>query len=107
MLDFEIAVPIIYPQGTVLYSVPYPDPKPGIFNLFLDALDGSYCDRTSHGYTGDTPKVDGVYPMRDCGTLAATNVISISYGFPEFMYPARYEPRIIAAAPSVACVTIY
>ncbi|OAQ76716.1 peptidase S8/S53, subtilisin/kexin/sedolisin [Purpureocillium lilacinum] len=91
MLDFEMVVPIIYPQGTVLYSVPYPDPKPGIFNLFLDALDGSYCDRTSHGYTGDTPKIDGVYPMRDCGTLAATNVISISYGFPEFMYPARYE----------------
>ncbi|UNI21181.1 Tripeptidyl-peptidase I [Purpureocillium takamizusanense] len=94
MLDFQVAVPIVYPQGTVLYVTPDSGAdKAGVFNPFLDAIDGSYCNFTSHGYTGDTPSIDGVFPMHDCGTVAPTNVISISYGLTEPSYPARYLER--------------
>jgi len=56
MLDFEMAVPIVYPQGTVLFAAPSSGAgQAGVFNPFLDAIDGSYCNFTSHGITGDTP----------------------------------------------------
>lgn len=48
-LDFQCAQPIIYPQKTVLFNVDdlyYQEYAPkitGLFNTFLDALDGSYC----------------------------------------------------------------
>jgi len=91
MLDFEMAVPLIYPQNTAMYMVPDPGyDKPGAWNPFLDAMDSTYCNRTSHGYTGDTPKIDGNFSRHDCGTVAPTNVISISYGLTEPWYPARY-----------------
>ncbi|GJN77804.1 hypothetical protein PLIIFM63780_001297 [Purpureocillium lilacinum] len=94
MLDFEMAVPLIYPQSTVLYMSPDSGPgMAGIWNPFLDALDGSYCNFSSHGYTGDTPKIDGTFSRHDCGTAARTNVISISYGSTEPYYPARYLER--------------
>ncbi|UNI14693.1 Tripeptidyl-peptidase I [Purpureocillium takamizusanense] len=94
MLDFEMAVPLIYPQSTVMYMVPGSGGnRTGIWNPFLDAMDSSYCNRTSHGYTGDTPKIDGSRSRQDCGTVAPTNVISISYGLTEPWYPARYLER--------------
>ncbi|KAJ6446394.1 peptidase S8/S53, subtilisin/kexin/sedolisin [Purpureocillium lavendulum] len=96
MLDFEMAVPLIYPQQTVLYSVPSPpgNTQYGIWNPFLDAMDGSYCNFTSHGYTGDTPSIDGTWNPHECGTVAATNVISISYGLTEPFYPGgKYLER--------------
>jgi tripeptidyl-peptidase-1 len=47
-LDFQIAWPIIYPQGTVLFQTDDPVYEAnyvfsGFLNTFLDALDGSYC----------------------------------------------------------------
>ncbi|UNI15306.1 Tripeptidyl-peptidase I [Purpureocillium takamizusanense] len=94
MLDFEMAVPLIYPQNTVLYMVPDSGPnKPGIWNPFLDALDASYCNYSAHGYTGDTPEIDGTFSRQDCGTVPRTNVISISYGSTEPWYPAKYLMR--------------
>ncbi len=58
-LDFDMAIPIIYPQGTELYQVK------GAFHEFLEAVDSSYCDK-------DTKD--------DCGTFTPTNVISFSWG---------------------------
>ncbi|TQV99889.1 hypothetical protein V2A60_005317 [Cordyceps javanica] len=58
-LDFDMAIPIIYPQGTELYQVA------SGFRDILDALDSSYCEK------GDSS---------ECGTFTATNVISFSWG---------------------------
>ncbi|KAJ6447263.1 tripeptidyl-peptidase I [Purpureocillium lavendulum] len=95
-LDFQMAVPLIYPQSTVLYTVDFSADRTyaDTFNPFLDALDGSYCNRTAHGYTGDTPKFDdNPSPIHDCGTVAPTNVISFSYGMTEPYYTGRYLER--------------
>jgi tripeptidyl-peptidase-1 len=68
-LDFELAIPIIYPQKTVLYQVDdlyYAeggDPNAsGIFNTFFDALDGSYCTYSAYGEKGNDPVLDPKYP---------------------------------------------
>ncbi|OAA73958.1 Peptidase S53, propeptide [Cordyceps fumosorosea ARSEF 2679] len=58
-MDFDMAIPIIYPQATELYQV-----KEG-FHQFLEAVDSSYCDKG----TSD-----------DCGTFTPTTVISFSWG---------------------------
>ncbi|KAJ6786523.1 hypothetical protein PWT90_07042 [Aphanocladium album] len=59
-LDFDMAIPIIYPQRTEIFSVH------GEFDPFLDAIDGGYCEN------GDE--------ARDCGTFAPAPVFSISWG---------------------------
>lgn len=100
-LDFDVAVPIIFPQETVLFqshdnfgpvnaSDPDSDFRLGIFNQFLDAIDGSYASSSSHGEKGDDPNVDGKTPNEQVGTFAPTNVISFSYGLPESDYPVGY-----------------
>lgn len=83
-LDFELAIPLLYPQGTELYET-YVN-KDDIFNTFLDAIDGSYCTKDG----GDDPDVDGVTPNEMCGTFKPTNVISFSYGTAEADYPTPY-----------------
>lgn len=64
----------------------------GIFNTFLDAIDGSYCTYDAYGIQGDSPGVDPVYPDANpggyneplqCGTYAPPPVISISYSADE------------------------
>ncbi|KAK3935714.1 subtilisin-like protein [Diplogelasinospora grovesii] len=99
-LDFQISYAIIYPQNTRLYqngdgvnidSV-------GTFNIFLDALDGSYC--TYEG--GDAPYVDPQYPdpniggyvgPEQCGGAPLSNVISVSYNQIEAALPVFYQQR--------------
>lgn len=81
MLDFDIAVPIIYPQSTELWIAPVQ--KDDIFNTFLDAVDGSYCSYKG----GDDPDIDGVTPNEQCGAFKPSNVISFSYGLAEADYP--------------------
>jgi tripeptidyl-peptidase I len=99
-LDFQTAYSIIYPQGIRLYqngdgvnvdSV-------GTFNIFLDALDGSYC--TYEG--GDAPYVDPAYPDPNlggytgplqCGGAPISNVISVSYGQIEGALGVFYQQR--------------
>ncbi|KAK2603824.1 hypothetical protein QQS21_004026 [Conoideocrella luteorostrata] len=90
-LDFEIAIPIIYPQETELYETVARNQD--IFNTFLDAVDGSYCTSSSHGETGDDPVVDGKTPNEMCGTFTPANVISFSYGTAEADYPTNYLQR--------------
>jgi tripeptidyl-peptidase-1 len=58
-LDFQTAYSIVYPQKLRLYQVGdgINIDSVGTFNIFLDALDGSYC--TYKG--GDQPYVDPAY----------------------------------------------
>lgn len=62
-MDFELAIPLIYPHKTELYQVP-DNLTEDIFDQFFDAIDGSYCSEESG----------------DCGTFTSANVLSFSYG---------------------------
>lgn len=73
-LDFEIAVPLIHPQSTVLYEVAGVQDTDDLFNSFLDAVDGSYCASSDQG---------------DCGTFKPVPVISFSYGEAEADLPTN------------------
>lgn len=75
---------------------------PGFLNTFLDALDGSYCNYTAYGITGDSPGLDAQYPdprpggykgQLMCGAYKPTRVISASYGQSELDLPKKYTER--------------
>lgn len=103
-LDFEMSMPIIYPQSTVDYSIynyHYADGGTGSFNTWLDALDGSYCHYTAFGETGDDPAIDPAYPdasgynhPQQCGVYKPANVIPIAWGNGEQVLPASYQRRM-------------
>ena len=107
-LDFELAYPIVYPQTITLFS--NDDYYYGIlpndtymfgFNTFLDAIDGSYCNFSAYGETGDAsidphypdPRPGGFNQPRECGTDKITNVVSFSYGGQEQFLPVSYQKR--------------
>ncbi|TQV95436.1 aorsin [Cordyceps javanica] len=95
-LDFDMAIPIIYPQGTELFQSKdnfNGRSTLGFFNVFLDAIDGAYCTSSAYGETGDDPKVDGTTKNEMCGTFKPTNVISVSYGLTEAIWPVNYQKR--------------
>ena len=106
-LDFELAYPLIYPQTITLFQTDddnYANSGKylGIFNTFLDALDGSYCTYSAFGITGDSSGIDPPYPdpanggykgNLECGVYKPTNVISISYGEQENQLPRAYQER--------------
>ncbi|KAM3503318.1 hypothetical protein MY11210_008771 [Beauveria gryllotalpidicola] len=71
LLDFDMAYPIIYPQGTTLFQVKT-DQYYNIFGDWLSAIDSDYC---SQDPLWNNHKM--------CGTFEPTNVVSISYGGPE------------------------
>jgi tripeptidyl-peptidase I len=119
VLDLDCVYPIVHPQNVTFYSVDdhfYMEDRGapigayfGLFNTFLDALDGSYCTYEAFGISGDTawpdhnfPHMDPVYPDkhktgykgdRQCGKFEPTNVISISYTLAEFFTPMNYQRR--------------
>ena len=107
-LDFDAAMPLIYPQTAVLFQEDdeyYESTGDfvGFWNTFLDAIDGSYCTYSAYGETGDCVDpacADPVYPdlhpggykgAPQCGVYKPTNVISISYG--AWDYPDNYMKR--------------
>ena len=107
-IDIDIVTPLIYPQSVTLYQVDdaYYAPREvaldNTFNTFLDALDGSYCNYSAYGITGDSPDRDPVYPdnatdgykgERQCGVYTPTRVISASYGESEGDFPEAYIQR--------------
>ncbi|KAF7935516.1 hypothetical protein BELL_1052g00020 [Botrytis elliptica] len=106
-LDFELAYPLLYPQKLVLYQtddINYSNENPtvGVFNVFLDAIDGSYCTYSAYGETGNDPVLDPIYPDSAvdgykgklmCGVYKPTNVISTSYGEAEIDLPEYYQRR--------------
>ncbi len=83
------------------YSQTYKHYKDGLFNTFLDAIDGSYCTYSAFGETGDNNTLDATYPNPgykhplQCGVFKPTNVISFSYELAEFNEgtPANYQKR--------------
>ncbi|KAI0482591.1 subtilisin-like protein [Xylariaceae sp. FL0804] len=109
-LDFDSAMPLIYPQGTVLFQTDdeyyeYTGNFEGFWNTFLDAIDGSYCTYSAFGETGDCtlpecvdPKYPDFHPggykgQLQCGVYAPTNVVSVSYGADEAGLPNFYMRR--------------
>lgn len=99
-LDFQTSYSIIYPQGIRLYqngdSVNVD--SVGTFNIFLDALDASYCTYLG----GDEPYLDPEYPDPNeggytgplqCGGAPKSNVFSVSYGQIEGALPRFYQER--------------
>ena len=108
-LDFEAVYPLIYPDEVVLYQVDdyYYETTgsfniSGIFNTFLDGIDGSYCTYSAFNETGDDPTIDATYPdpnpggynqPEQCGAYAPTKVISISYSIDEDRLPLNYQLR--------------
>lgn len=118
-LDIQVAWPIIYPQNVTVFQVDdvyynwYSSTKLGIFNTFLDALDGAYCNYSAYGETGDSATYDPVYPDTHvvtgtdgstydpgtyklpemCGVYTPTNVISISYSRSETSFTEAYQKR--------------
>ncbi|KAM0471014.1 hypothetical protein ACHAPX_009583 [Trichoderma viride] len=104
MLDIQVAYSIVWPQRVRVFGVDdayYQNSTPiGLFNTFLDAIDGSYCNYTAYNITGDSPENDPTYPdsngytgERMCGTFTPTNVISISYSPEERVQSANYDRR--------------
>jgi tripeptidyl-peptidase-1 len=104
-LDLMVSYPITYPQKSVLFQTDdifYAEGEeggPGFLNTFFDAIDGSYCNYTAFGETGDSP-LDPKYPdpnkkgyqgKLQCGVYKPTNVISISYGEQEDDLPTNYQ----------------
>lgn len=99
-LDFQTAYSIIYPQELRLYQVgdSVNVDSVGTFNIFLDALDASYCTYLG----GDAPYVDPQYPDPNeggytgplqCGGAPLSNVFSFSYNQIEEALPVFYQQR--------------
>lgn len=107
-IDLDLSISLIYPQSVIVYQV---DDLPnasgetnttGFLNTFLDSIDGSYCDYTAFGITGDSPGIDASYPdsedggfkgKLECGIYELTRVVSISYGEAEVYLPKPYVER--------------
>ena len=74
----------------------------GFLNTFLDSIDGSYCNYSAYGITGDTPGFDATYPdnqtggyegQLECGVYQLTRVVSISYVYAEADASKAYQER--------------
>ncbi|KAH8893898.1 subtilisin-like protein [Thozetella sp. PMI_491] len=118
-LDLDVAYPIVYPQNITVFQVDdmyytHYSSYLGIMNTFLDAIDGTYCNYSAYGETGDNPKYDPSYPdnnkailpghpegvevgnykgPRMCGVYSSTNVISVSYARAETAFSDSYQKR--------------
>ncbi|KAL9108243.1 MAG: hypothetical protein Q9227_006981 [Pyrenula ochraceoflavens] len=122
-LDLQLAYPIIYPQTITLYQTDdlFYSNSPnstatGIFNTFLDAIDGSYCTYSAYNETGNDPVLDPTYPDPNpggykgplqCGVYKPTPVISISYGEQEQDLPAYYQERQCNELTNVGATKVY
>jgi tripeptidyl-peptidase-1 len=91
-LDFEYAMGLSHPLNIICYQVGDMSIFASLGN-FLSAIDRSYC---SH----DHPIFDSIYPSpngydhsADCGKVAATKVISVSYTSSEMIFTETYAKR--------------
>ena len=116
LLDFGAAIPLIYPQETVLFMTDdFEQEEEGYYgflqNMF-NAIDGSYCRLDAYNITGNTPGIDAIYPdptpvygynhSMMCGVYRPTNVISASYSVQELEYPTAYLQRQCAEIMKLA-----
>ena len=99
-LDFDTVYSVVYPQKVRLYQVGdgVNVDSVGTFNIFLDALDASYCTYLG----GDAPYIDPAYPDPNeggytgplqCGGAPNSSVYSFSYGQIEASLPVSYQTR--------------
>lgn len=97
-LDLSYTMALSYPLNVTLYQVGDTSTG-GSIDLFLDAIDGSFC--TYEG--GDDPTADPTYPdpqpggfnqTRSCGGAPLTKVISFSYEGDEFAFTDLYKQRM-------------
>lgn len=95
MLDYSMALPIIYPQNVTAFvshdgldpTSPASDDAAALntgIEAFLSAVDQSYCE--SNGAAGNASV--------DCGKYAPTNVLSISYEQYEYGVNYKYAVRV-------------
>lgn len=99
-LDFDTMYSIVYPQKIRLYQMGdgVNVDSVGTFNIFLDALDESYCTYLG----GDWPYIDPAYPDPNeggytgplqCGGAPNSSVYSFSYNQIEAALPVAYQTR--------------
>ena len=112
-----VVYPLVYPNEVQLLQVDdlfwetdflMDPPRYGLFNTFLDAIDGSYCSYSAFGETGDSKKIDPIYPdlhndtgsvdpywkhPAQCGVFTPPGVITMSYSWDEAAYPKGYSMR--------------
>lgn len=88
-------MPIVYPQNAVMFQTNLFkgdfNIELGLFNRFLDAIDGTYCSFSAYGETGDDPAIDGSTTHEDCGSFKPTSVISSSWSYSEDHFPISYS----------------
>ncbi|KAJ2978445.1 hypothetical protein NQ176_g3813 [Zarea fungicola] len=76
-LDVQMIMPIVYPQNAVMFQTNVTrnefNAQFGLYNRFLDAIDGTYCTASAYGETGDDPTIDGDSAGEDCGTFKPTS----------------------------------
>lgn len=100
-LDAMMIIPMVYPQRVDIFQT-QTQTQLGLFNQFLDAIDGAYCSYTAFGETGDDPEIDGNTPNEQCGAFKPPAVISSSYSYSEPHYPASYSKVSFASIfPSI------
>ncbi|KAJ3473869.1 hypothetical protein NLG97_g10094 [Lecanicillium saksenae] len=84
LLDFQIAYPIIQPQGAVLFQNAFlRNDFSQVFADYLSAIDQSFC-KTDPNYN----------KVLMCGKYEPTNVLSISYGDAEMDEPTAIVQRV-------------
>ncbi|CEJ81450.1 hypothetical protein VHEMI01572 [[Torrubiella] hemipterigena] len=81
-LDMEAAYPIFYPQNIKVFQMN--NTKSDLYNHFLDAIGGSFCD---------VPNPDPDTGAHVCGGYKAPNVLSISYNLVEDAYSLKQSIR--------------
>jgi tripeptidyl-peptidase I len=86
-LDFEYAMPLVYPQKVINYQIGDKF-MGGTINNLLAAFDKIYCGALNPAFDSIYPDSRG-YNGSDCGNTEITNVISISYANDEVTYPAE------------------
>ena len=115
-LDFGAAIPLVYPQETVLFMTDDYEQEGDYLDGFLqnmfNAIDGSYCRLDAFNITGNSPGIDAMYPDPTpiygynhslmCGAYRPTNVISASYSLTELNYPTAYLQRQCAEIMKLA-----
>ncbi|KAK0105290.1 hypothetical protein ONS95_004326 [Cadophora gregata] len=97
-LDLSYSMSLVYPQNVTLYQIG-DNFIGGSFELFLDAVDGSYCTYLG----GDDPTLNPQYPdpilsgynqTKMCGGAKPPTVVSISYSGDEFFFTEFYTSRM-------------
>ncbi|KAH9213779.1 peptidase S8/S53 domain-containing protein [Leptodontidium sp. 2 PMI_412] len=97
-LDLSYSMSLVYPQNVTLYQIG-DNYLGGTFELFLDAVDGSYCtylggDDPAHNPQYPDPTPGGYNETKMCGGAKPPTVISISYGGDEATFTPFYTNRM-------------